>query len=49
MMGISSYNFKSHVASDIGEHGQYLEPENLKSPTHLDWQLATGQKKSKLN
>ena len=36
MMGISSYNFKSHVASDIGEHGQYISPENLKLQSYLD-------------
>ena len=49
-MGISSYNFKSHVASDIGEHGHYMSPENLKSQTYLDnissW---TDEKQMKLN
>ena len=35
-MGISSYNFKSHVASDISDHGKYIPTENLKTQTHLD-------------
>ena len=29
LKGISSYNFKSHVASNIGVHGQYIPAENL--------------------
>ena len=36
MCGISGYNFKQHVASDIGSHGQYLPIENVESQTHLD-------------
>ena len=36
MMGISSYNFKSHVASDIGEHGQYISPNLLGKHQQLD-------------
>ena len=36
MCGISSYNFKHHVASDIGVHGQYLAAENIQSPVYLD-------------
>ena len=36
MSGICSYNFKDHIASDIGTHGQYLPPENVQSQTFLD-------------
>ena len=36
MCGISSYNFKNHIASDIGVHGQYLPSENFQSQSHLD-------------
>ena len=40
--GISSYNFKSHVASDISSvHNQFLPPNNFKSQKYLnnisDW------------
>ena len=30
------YNFKNHVASDIGAHGQYLPGENVQSQIYLD-------------
>jgi hypothetical protein len=36
MSGISCYNFKQHVASDIGTHGQYLPIINVQSQNHLD-------------
>ena len=36
MCEISNYNFKQHVASDIGVHGQYLPNNNLKSQTYLN-------------
>lgn len=36
MSGISTYNFKQHVASDIGVHGQYLPTENIQSQLYLD-------------
>ena len=36
MSGISTYNFKNHVASDIGAHGQYLPGENIQSQIYLD-------------
>ena len=36
MSGISSYNFKNHIASDIGTHGQYLSPENIQSQSYLN-------------
>ena len=36
MSGISSYNFKQHVASDIGVHGQFLPVENIESQLYLD-------------
>jgi hypothetical protein len=35
-IGLSSYNVKGHVASDIPEHNQYIPPENLKSQEWLD-------------
>ena len=40
--GLSSYNFKAHVASDVNaEHNQFLVPENFQSQDHLtkisDW------------
>ena len=34
--GLTAYNFKKHVASDIGQHGQYLPSENVKSQNHLE-------------
>ena len=34
--GLSSYNFKNHVASDIAVGSSYLPPENIKSQAHLD-------------
>ena len=36
MCGISSYNFKQHVASDIGVHGQYLPADNIHSQSYMD-------------
>ena len=36
MCGISTYNFKQHVASDIGTHGNYLPAANTKSQEYLD-------------
>ena len=36
MIGVSSYNFKAHVASDIGDHGQYIPADHLKTKTHLE-------------
>ena len=36
MSGICSYNFRQHVASDIGNHGQYLPISNIQSEKHLD-------------
>jgi hypothetical protein len=36
MCGITSYNFKQHVASDIGAHGQYLPIKNVESQNHLN-------------
>ena len=50
MCGISSYNFKNHVASDIGIHGKYLPNTNFESQHYLDkisdW---TGSMKMTLN
>ena len=49
-IGISSYNFKQHVASDIPEGNCFIEPKNLKSQAYIsdicDW---TTKQKMKLN
>ena len=34
-VGLSSYNFREHVASDIPMHGQYVAPENLKTQKYI--------------
>ena len=34
--GISSYNSKLHVPSNIADHNQYIPPSNLKSQHYLD-------------
>ena len=36
MVGISSYNIKNHVPSDILENNQFIPPTNLKSQDILD-------------
>ena len=49
-VGLCSYNFKQHVASDIGVGQLYIPPENIKSQEYLDnieeW---TERNKMKLN
>ena len=35
-VGISSYNVKHHVPSDIPTHNQWIPPENIDSQIHLD-------------
>ena len=35
-VGITSYNIKSHVPSDIPIHNQYIPAGNLKSQYYLD-------------
>ena len=49
-IGLSSYNFHNHVASDVGIDQYYIDPANLKSQTSLNkiasW---TEMKKMKLN
>ena len=35
-IGISSYNFKEHVASDIGIGSKYLPAENIKSQDYIE-------------
>ena len=35
-IGISSYNFKHHVASDIPTNGHYIQNEHLKTQTYLE-------------
>ena len=54
--GLSSYNFKQHMASDFGVNGQYLPSDNVQSQTYLDkisqWtddnQMALNTDKTKL-
>ena len=47
---MTSYNFKSHVASDVGIYQNYLPSDNFKSQNYLkkiqDWAASN---KSKLN
>ena len=49
-IGLASYNFRDHVASDIGIDQLYLNPNHLKSQSYLneifEW---TEQQKMKLN
>ena len=49
-IGLSSYNFLHHVASDVGIDQYFIDPNNLKSQTYLNkistW---TENKKMKLN
>ena len=35
-LGISSYNFKQHVASDIAIHGQFIQPNLLKTQGYIN-------------
>ena len=35
-VGLASYNFRAHVASDIPTHRQYVQPESLISQTYID-------------
>ena len=34
-IGLTSYNFRHHVASDIPVHGQFVNPENLLSQHYI--------------
>ena len=49
-IGVASYNFTHHVASDIPENGYYISPDNLLTQQYLqkisDW---TSQNKMMLN
>ena len=36
LQGLSSYDFKFHVASDIGTHNQFLPNQNISSQVSLD-------------
>ena len=54
-IGLSSFNTKNQVPSDIPTHGQYINPENLKSQEYLnkinDWserhKMIISEKKTK--
>ena len=35
-IGLSSYNTKLHVPSDVAQHNQFIPPANLKSQQYLD-------------
>ena len=35
-VGITSYNIKAHIPSDLNTHNQYIPPENLKSQNWLN-------------
>ena len=35
-IGLSSYNYKSNVASDLIENGYFLPPENISTQTNLN-------------
>ena len=49
-IGLSSYNFHQHVASDIPSSGFYIDPANMETKQYLekitDW---TQENKMKLN
>ena len=49
-IGLSSYNFKNHVASDVGIDQYFMDPRNLRSQSYLS-QISTWteNKKMKLN
>ena len=50
LIGLSSYNFRNHVASDIGTHQKYLPNINIQSQNYLDQiQTWTETNKMKLN
>ena len=36
VLGLSSYNFKQHIASDIGINEKFLSPSNFGSQNNLD-------------
>ena len=49
-IGLTSYNFKNHVASDIGTNQLFLPTDNLKSQVYLDKiQHWTKENKMRLN
>ena len=50
LAGLISYNFKKHVASDVGIDQAYLPPENILSQDYLSTiQTWTSENKAKLN
>ena len=49
-IGIANYNFKAHVASDIGIDNKYLPPENIMSQQYIhNIEQWTHNKQMKLN
>ena len=50
LLGLCSYNFKNHVASDIGQNQKYLPSENILSQQYLNKiETWTEANKMKLN
>ena len=50
LIGLSSYNFRNHVASDVGIGQKYLPNENFQSQSYLDQiEKWTQANKMKLN
>ena len=53
MIGISSYNHRSHVASDIREHNRFIPTNHLKTQKHLEknneWTVINQMKTSTLS
>ena len=55
-VGLSSYNFRNHVASDIPVHGQYVDSKNLKTQEYIttldtwseDHKMKLNEKKTKI-
>ena len=50
LCGLSSYNFRNHVASDIGPHQKFLPSDNIQSQSYLKQiEKWTEDNKMKLN
>ena len=47
VLGLASYNFRTHVANDIPENGYYMNPRNLLHQNYLD-QIAAWAMKNKM-
>ena len=47
LCGLASYNFKTHVASDVATHGKFLPIQNVQSQNHLE-KIAQWTKEKKM-